>query len=118
MHDRMKLKRHGIRIYPVIGWGRPLAIFYRHRSEDAQSGVIVVRIFALREGLSCVVSWSLPEPGLQVFSPTAAKPEAVADALPYALFISNTSGVRVTVELDPGMEWQPAWGELRDWDDD
>lgn len=64
-----------------------------------------------------MVSWPLPEPGLRVFSPTLERTEMVDDALPYAQFLGETTGLRVTVELDPGMEWQPAWGELREWMD-
>ncbi len=94
-----------------------MPVFYLHRAQDAQAGAVFVRIFALREGISCVVSWPLPEPGLRVFSPTPERPEMVDDALPYAQFLGETTGLRVTVELDPGMEWQPAWGELRDWVD-
>lgn len=94
-----------------------MPVYYRRRAQDAQTGVVAVRIFALREGISCVVSWPSPEPGLRVFSPTRERPEMQAEALPYAQFLSETTGLRVTVELDPGMEWQPAWGELRDWID-
>jgi len=95
-----------------------MPVYYRHRAQDAQTGVVAVRVFALRDGWSCVVSWPLPEPGLRVFSPTPERPEMMADALPYAQFLSEATGLPVTVELDPGMEWQPAWGELRDWPDD
>ena len=95
-----------------------MPVYYRHRTEDPQDGVVAVRIFALQEGISCVVSWPLPEPGLRIFSPTVERPEATADALPYALFLSNLSGLRVSVELDEGIDWQPAWGELLDWHGD
>ncbi|MGB3338448.1 MAG: hypothetical protein WBA73_14835 [Devosia sp.] len=94
-----------------------MPVYYRHRALDAQTGVIAVRIFALPQGISCLVGWPLPEPGLRVFLPTAEKPEMQAEALPYAQFLGETTGLRVTVELDPGMEWQPVWGELRDWMD-
>ena len=95
-----------------------MPLYYRRRPQDEQAGTIAVRVFALREGISCVVSWPLPDPGLRVFSPTRERPEMVGDALPYAQFLSEFTGLRVTIELDPGMEWQPAWGELREWEGD
>ena len=95
-----------------------MPVFYRHRDEHLPTNIIAVRIFALPEGIACVVSWPLPEPGLRVFSPSATKPEGMAEALPYAQFIAGHLGVpRITVEMDDGIEWQPAWGELRDWVD-
>ena len=80
--------------------------------------IVALRIFCLPEGLACVVSWPLPEPGMRVFSPTGSQPESVLDALPYAQFLSEHLGaLRITVEMDDHVEWQPAWGELRDWQD-
>ncbi|HEV7346306.1 MAG TPA: hypothetical protein VGN60_11820 [Devosia sp.] len=94
-----------------------MPVFYRGRREDNPAGSILVRVFALPHGLSCVVSWPAPEPGLRVFSPTPSRPEMVADALPYALHLSERASLPVTVELEPGLDWQPEWGELRDWED-
>ena len=95
-----------------------MPVFYRHHPHDAQSNIVTIRIFSLPEGLGCVVIWSRPEPGLRVFSPTLARPEGVEDALPYAQFLAeHLPATRVSVEMDEGMEWQPAWGELRDWTD-
>lgn len=93
-----------------------MPVFFRHRPDDAGQHVVALRIFSLPEGLACVVTWPLPEPGLRVFSPTGDKPESLADALPYAQFLGEHLGaLRVTVEMDEGVEWQPAWGELRYW---
>lgn len=77
--------------------------------------MISVRIFSLPEGLSCVVSWPLPEPGLRVFSPTATPPQGVAEALPYATFLSeHLAASRIAVEMDDDVTWDPCWGELVD----
>lgn len=95
-----------------------MPIFYRHRPEDDRSNVIALRIFCLPEGIACIVSWPLPEPGLRAFSPTASQPEGLAEALPYAAFLAEHLGaMRITVEMDDDMQWQPAWGELREWHD-
>lgn len=60
-----------------------------------------------------MVLWPHPKPGLKVFPPTVDQPEGVAMALPYALFLREHLGLdRIEVELEPGVDWQPAWGEL------
>lgn len=90
-------------------------MFYRHIATSNPDNTIAVRIFSLPEGLSCVVSWPLPEPGLRVFSPTSTPPQGVAEALPYAKFLSDHLGaVRIAVELDEDVDWDPTWGELVD----
>lgn len=92
-----------------------MPLFYRHLPAGCHENVISVRIFSLPEGLSCVVSWPLPQPGLRVFSPTAKPPQGVAEALPYATFLSeHLEAGRVAVELDHDVDWDPAWGELVD----
>lgn len=73
-------------------------------------------MFILPTGTACIVSWSLPEPGLRVFSPEARRPEGVDECLPYALFLSaHLQASRVTIDMDDGIEWNSDWGELRDW---
>ena len=94
-----------------------MVVLYRTRSPEWRTGTVVVKVFALREGLSCVVSWGLPEPGLRTFSPTAARPETVAEALPYAQFLGEVHGLAVVVELDDDVQWQDEWGQLREWVD-
>lgn len=92
-----------------------MPVFYRHFPRSRHNNIIAVRIFTLPEGLSCVVSWHVPEPGLRVFSPTAMPPQGVAEALPYAQFLSDHLGAaRIAVEVDDDVEWDPAWGELVD----
>ena len=89
--------------------------FYRARPSDAQRNVVVVKIFRLRDGLGCVVSWPLPEPGLRPFNPTPSDPETASHALPYAQFLREHLGAeRVVIDLEDGVEWQPAWGSLLD----
>ena len=89
--------------------------FYRQMASAIQDNTIAVRIFSLPEGLSCVVSWQLPEPGLRVFSPTSKPPQGVAEALPYAIFLSDHLGAaRIAVEMDGDVEWDQGWGELVD----
>ena len=92
-----------------------MPVFYRHVPSSNEDNYIAVRIFSLPEGLSCVVSWPLPEPGLRVFSPTAKPPQGVSEALPYAAFLSNHLGAtRIAVEMDEEVDWDPSWGELVD----
>ncbi|SFD00833.1 hypothetical protein [Devosia psychrophila] len=92
-----------------------MPVFYRNIPTANQDNTIAVRIFCLPEGLSCVVSWPLPEPGLRIFSPTAKSPQGVDEALPYAKFLSDhLCAGRVAVELDEDVEWDPRWGELVD----
>lgn len=92
-----------------------LPLFYRHLPPANHENVIAVRIFSLPEGLSCVVSWPQPEPGLRVFSPTANPPQGVEEALPYAVFLSeHLETGRIAVEMDADVEWDPKWGELVD----
>ena len=92
-----------------------LPIFYRALARDARENVIAVRIFDLPEGRACVVSWPLPEPGLRAFSPSPSEPDGVRAALPYAVFLAErVDALRISVELDPGIEWDPGWGDLRD----
>ena len=95
-----------------------MAVVYRARAPEWCAGSVVVRVFALREGLSCVVSWLHPEPGLRTFSPTPARPETVAEALPYAQFLGEAHGLAVGVELDDDVPWQAEWGDLRAWEAD
>jgi len=93
----------------------PVPLFYRHVPPAKHENVIAVRIFSLPEGLSCVVSWPLPEPGLRVFSPTSNPPEGIEQALPYAVFLSaHLETGRIAVEMDDEIDWDPAWGELVD----
>lgn len=91
----------------------PVPVFYRFVPPAVHDHVIAVRIFSLPEGLSCVVSWPLPEPGLRVFSPTAEQPQGVDEALPYAVFLSeHLDTPRIVVEIDDDIDWDPSWGEL------
>lgn len=90
-----------------------MPVFYRYAPPAKQESVIAVRIFSLPEGLSCVVSWPLPEPGLRVFSPMTDPPQGVAEALPYANFLSDhLETPRIVVEIDDDIPWDPAWGDL------
>lgn len=90
-------------------------IFYKHNSDDNDPNVIGLRIFALPEGRACIVSWNTPEPAMQAFVPNVERPDATAMAVPYALFLlQSLNAHRVTVELDPDMEWDAQWGELRE----
>lgn len=92
-----------------------MPLFYRNVPADSLAEIVVVRIFSLPEGLSCVVSWTLPEPGLRVFSPTSNPPQGVAEALPYAIFLSEHLGTaRIAVEMDDDADWDSSWGELID----
>ena len=90
-----------------------MPVFYRHIPTANQDNTIAVRIFSLPQGLSCVVSWPLPEPGLRVFSAASKPPLGVDEALPYAKFLSDHLGAgRIAVELDEDVNWDPNWGEL------
>ncbi|HEY8577452.1 MAG TPA: hypothetical protein VIL88_14085 [Devosia sp.] len=89
--------------------------FFRHLPRLQQDHAVALRIFSLPEGLSCVVSWRLPEPGLRVFSPKALPSRSVEEALPYAKYLCEHLGTcRIAVEIDDDVEWDPSWGELVD----
>ncbi len=89
--------------------------FSRATFRDMHEHVVMVKIFALPEGLACVVSWALPEPGLRTFNPTPSETESIRRALPYAQFLREHIGaLRVAVGLDEGVEWNPVWGTLTD----
>jgi hypothetical protein len=101
----------------VVGKRRvvDLTEFYRARPDDAARNVVVVKIFPLRDGLGCVVSWPLPEPGLRPFYPTPSDPETALHALPYAQFLrEHLRAERVVIDLDESVVWEPAWGRLAD----
>ena len=81
--------------------------------ELKNENVIIVAVFKLRDGLACVVSWAFPEPGLRPFNPTPSDPDAASHALPYAQFLREHLGaLKVVVDLQDGVEWNPAWGTL------
>lgn len=87
--------------------------FHLARPDDARKNVVIVKIFQLPEGLGCVVSWPLPEPGLRPFNPTPSDPDSPSHALPYAQFLREHLGSeRVVIDMDDEVEWQPNWGEL------
>lgn len=89
--------------------------FKRAAPADAKDNVVVVKIFKLRDGTACVVSWPLPEPGLRSFNPTPSDPETVAHALPYAQFLQKHLGAaHVAVDMEDGVEWNDNWGRLID----
>ena len=87
--------------------------YYRAAANEPLDNVVLAKISELPEGCGCVVSWLLPKPGLRTFSPTLSEPDAASQALPYAQFLrDHFDADRVVVDLDDGVEWNPAWGAL------
>ena len=90
-----------------------MPLFYRRTCRDDHENVVSLYLFSLPAGIAAIVSWALPEPAMRVFSPSAARPEGMTEALPYAMFLCEHNDCdRVVVELDDGVAWNPAWGEL------
>ena len=87
--------------------------YYRATANEPLDNVVLAKISELPEGWRCVVSWLLPQPGLRTFNPTRSDPDAPGQALPYAQFLlDHLDADRVVVDLDDGVEWNPAWGAL------
>jgi len=88
-------------------------VFYRRTDRDDHENVVALYIFRLPAGIAAIVSWALPEPAMRVFSPSAIQPEGMAEALPYAVFLcEHNHCLRVVVELEEGLDWDPHWGDL------
>ena len=87
--------------------------YYREATSNSRENVVFAKIFRLREGLACVVSWASPEAGLRVFNPTADDPDTPSTALPYAHFVrEHLMADKVVVEMEDSVEWNDAWGTL------